>query len=139
MDEYGQIGPEKGTFTADCEEVTALIAKGAPVYVTLTHRLTRMEVVLTLKQAFLRPDGGGGPEGVFLDREPAPWLLVTVIERGCCWAQLGRGWTPHASYIASHMVKNGEAFNDVDAETIAAFLRELGTAWTAMRERAPAA
>lgn len=138
MDEYGQIGPEKGTFTADCEEVAALIAKGAPVYVTLTHRLTRMEVVLTLKQAFLRPEDGGGPEGVFQEAPTAPWLLVTVIERGACWAQLGRGWTPHASYIASHMVK-ADHFNDVDAETVAAFLRELGEAWTGMAERAPAA
>jgi hypothetical protein len=62
------------------------------------------------------------------ERPEAPWLLVTVIGRGSCWAQLGEGWTPHPSYIASHMAK--DPFNDVDAETIAEFLREVGEAYS---------
>jgi hypothetical protein len=130
MDEYGQIGPEKGDFAVDCAEVAHhLMTQAAPLYVTLTHRLTRMEVLLTMKRDWDRPAGGGEPQGVRQEVPSAPWLLVTVIERGACWAQLGKGWTPVGGYIDSHMTREG-TFNEVDAETVAEFLREVGEAYS---------
>lgn len=114
MDEYGQIGPEKGDYEHDCAMVAGELAKGLPVYVHLTHRMTQQQLVLCLKDRMSLtaavPGTGGGQ-----------WLLIVRVEKGAYWFRVDHKQDP--GYLARWL-----GGNEVDAETVADFIERIACA-----------
>lgn len=114
MDEYGQIGPEKGDYQDDLATIAEALKIG-PVRIKLADRMTRYDLVLATADRM-------GWLAAEPDRElGAPvehWLLVAQDRRGCGWFRLG---TPHAAYVAEVM----RMANAGDGEVIAAFIAAL--------------
>ena len=117
MDQYGQIGPEKGNYGEDVRDVAnALKFPERAVHVLLTHRMTQQSLVLCLKDAMeLNGPVAGCSEGV--------WLFVARLEHGAYWFRYDH--MLDASYVASKL-----DIHRVDAETLVDFIeriaRELG-------------
>lgn len=115
MDEFMQIGPEKGDYDADVLAVAAAL-NGAEraVHVLLTHRLTQQSIVVCLKEKMelLCPVVG---------TRPGRWLFVARPEYGAYWFQLDFKMDP--GYVASKL-----GINPIDAETLTDFMERIARA-----------
>jgi hypothetical protein len=121
MDEYSQVGPEKGDFDGDCQRIAYALREG-PVHVALTHRMTRQSLVLCLKNTMSLITGVEGCT-------QGEWIYVSRAESGAYWFQLGVVTDP--SYIASKM-----EIHPVDAETVADFVHRISgfLGWPVVRK-----
>lgn len=114
MDQFQQIGQEKGDYAADVRDVARVLTAGHPTTVALAHRMTRMQLVLALygSVAVLTP-----PPGV--DGEDRVFMFVAVIEHGAYWFATDGFLDP--GFVAG---KLGLAY--VDGATVAEFLTRVG-------------
>lgn len=115
MDEFSQIGPDKGHYDQDVKSIAdALRYPERAVTFALTHRMTRQQLVVVLKDAMeLVAPPAGCTEGV--------WAFVAVVEKGAYWFRIDHLVEP--SYIASKL-----GIHLVDATTISDLLRRLALA-----------
>src|SRR5690348_2433853 len=99
MDEFGQIGPEKGRYGEDVQDVANALRFGErAVTLALTHRLTRQQVTVALKSSMevIGEDYGGGPPGT---RGDGLWVFLAVDEHGAYWFRIDH--FVDAGYIAT--------------------------------------
>lgn len=114
MDQYRQIGPEKGDYDDDVQRVARELMNGETVHVALTHRMTRQSLVLAFASSIAKISP---VEGLGQDM----FLLVVRPEKGAYWFRIDHFQTP--DYIAARM-----GVHLADAETISDFLARLGEA-----------
>lgn len=114
MDQHGQIGPEKGTYAADAREVARRLLNGAPVYVAVAHRMTRIDLILIRAEHLSAP--GQMPSQI--TGHDGEWLYVS-------WIEHGSGWFDISTYLAPDYVAESLNASPVDGETIAEFLTRL--------------
>lgn len=112
MDQYGQIGPEKGDYPADVRRVARQL-NGATVFARLADRGGQLRLMLTARPDLSAPFGL--PDG--LDDE-GDWVFVAVEDHGAYWLNLLVFNAP--DYIAA---KLGVAPGD--GEIIGEFLTRL--------------
>lgn len=114
MDQFQQTGPEKGDYAADVRALARTLTSGLPTTVALAHRVTRMQLVLSLYDwvTVITP-----PPGV--DGEERAFMFVAVIEHGAYWFALDGYLDP--GFVAD---KLGLAY--VDGATVAEFLTRVG-------------
>lgn len=96
MDQYGQIGPEKGSYARDVRTVARMLVRGeTPVYVAHVARMTRLGLHLWLRSR--EGDLQVAPRGL----EDAEWLYVLVDEHGGTHFEIGSYLAP--DYIATRL------------------------------------
>jgi hypothetical protein len=114
VDRFGQIGPEKGDYADDVESIAdKLRFNENPVTFPLTHRMTRQQVTVALKDKV--EVYGAGPEGT---RGDGLWVFVAVDEKGAYWFRID--FLVEAGYAAAKL-----NLHPVDAETLVEFLALL--------------
>jgi hypothetical protein len=120
MDRFGQIGPEKGAYDEDVSNIANALQYGErAVTFALTHRMTRQQVTVVLKDKMevYGADHGGGPPGT----RGGCFAYVGVDEHGSYWFQIDL--LVHWSFLKTKL-----GLHDVDAQTLSEFLAKLGGA-----------
>lgn len=127
MDQYGQIGPEKGEFTADCRRIAVVLLERRTVFVRFANRGTGFQVMFTPVRGLLclsvsssgtprRPDGVESMDGKLSPH----FVRVDVEGRGAYWFDMRL--RKHPSYVSEKL----RITNGVDAESVATLIEEVG-------------
>lgn len=129
MDEYGQIGPEKGDYERDCRTVAHMLRKWGTVFVAFAANGTRMNLTLVHKGGLMTLGADAArPAGISGSAETTQWVLVVREEFGSYWFDLAGHIDP--GYLQGKFDRCGE----VDAEALTEFLLRVGVecqAWKA--------
>ena len=120
MDEYGQIGPEKGDYAADMQAVWRALQDAGdpkPVFVKLADAGTLLRLLVAWAPAIGVP--GSAPWPVDGTSEPLEdWFFVAVVEHGAYWFRVDT--LQKGGYVASKLGLEAR-----DGETVAEFLTRL--------------
>lgn len=119
MDGYGQVGPEKPDYAADCEGIRDMLESGNTVYVAFAADHSRVNLILASRDhlGYLRKEWEPDVPVSIVGVPPGNgYLMVAVIDRGAYWIQPGA----HYGYIADKL-----GLEDKDGENVAEFLSRL--------------
>lgn len=131
MDEYGQIGPEKGDYERDCRQVAHALRNHGNVFVAFAANGTRMDLTLIHKADLLCLPNGARPAGIGKLGADLPdtsqWVLVVREGYGSYWFDL----TAHIA--PGYLQGKFERTTDIDAEVLTEFLVCVGVECRAWR------
>lgn len=117
MDQYGQIGPEKGSYAADVKVVANMIRNGTTVHLAHAHRGSRFDVILAPTDSIVQT------ADLLNAESPREWaspgtIFVAIIGKGAYTFH-------HGPWIAPSYLQEKLDLTEPDAEAIGGLLKRL--------------